>query len=536
VPARLGSYDILEEVTAGGMGVVYKACHQAQGTVVALKTMLREMASNPEQARRFHNEILAAARLHHDNIVPILDVGWHDGTPFYTMPFRTGGTLGKVLPTADRKALIALMEKVARGVHHAHEQNVLHRDLKPANVLLDEEGEPAVADFGLAKLHDTDLELTQTGTVLGTRPYMSPEQAAGRTRDLGPATDVWALGVMLYELLAGRRPFLGDTDYEIRDQIMHQQPPGLRKLRPDVPAELDAIVRRCLQKKPARRYASAAALADDLRRWQEAKQPPPRWPGKRALLLLALLGLAASGLGTAFWLMSEPAAQQQEQVLPAPLVLIGPTGPPKEMRWIAGEKDATVLSLQARQPFAVQSRVVSFLELLPQSPWPHVRLEAEVQHWDSESGANGIYFGHLTYETRRGTQHGCCALTFAEEGAFTRQRTLSAMRFVETGTGSWHEEPAPGSRRIFSRSQAARGVRVWRKVAIEVTDAGASAFWGPEQERFATFPAAKVQLAYARLFQDYPEAAAVYYPQGGLGLVLNRGSGSFRNVILRPLP
>jgi serine/threonine protein kinase len=202
------------------MGIVYRARRIVDSLIVALKVMRPEIALDPQQAQRFHFEIIASARLKHPHIVPIIDVGWQDAKPYFAMPLLTGGSLSALRDKApDIKLVVALMEKVARGVDHAHQQGVLHRDLKPGNILLDEHGSPAVADFGLAKLHDVDLNFTRIGAIMGTWPYMSPEQADGRTHEIGPATDVWALGVILYELLAGQRPFIGVDSNEVRSAI-----------------------------------------------------------------------------------------------------------------------------------------------------------------------------------------------------------------------------------------------------------------------------------------------------------------------------
>src|SRR5947209_16857732 len=168
----------------------------------------------------------------------------------------------------DGPAAAALIEKVARAVHYLHGMNILHRDLKPLNILLDDQGEPSVSDFGIAKLVDDDLELTVRGSVLGTRPYMAPEQAAGRNDEVGPASDVWALGVILYELVAGQRPFVGDTDAALTRAILSTDPPTPRSVRPGLSADLETIALKCLRKEPAERYASAEVLADDLAHWR----------------------------------------------------------------------------------------------------------------------------------------------------------------------------------------------------------------------------------------------------------------------------
>jgi serine/threonine-protein kinase len=216
--------------------------------------------------QRFASEAAAAARLQHAAIVPVYEVGEWDGRPYFSMRYVRGETLADQLrrgpmPQRDAARLIA---RVARAVAYAHSQGVLHRDLKPSNILLDRSGEPHITDFGLAKLLEDDSSLTATGAVLGTPSYMSPEQAAARDDALGPRSDVYSLGCVLYHALTGRPPLVADTPVELVLKVLEQDPPPPRVLRPSIDHDLDMIVVRCLQKPPDLRYASATALADDL--------------------------------------------------------------------------------------------------------------------------------------------------------------------------------------------------------------------------------------------------------------------------------
>jgi serine/threonine protein kinase len=265
-----GRYLIIGPIAAGGMGVVYKAHQRDLDRVVALKTIRPRIVLAESSMPRFEREARAAARLHHGNIVSIYDVGEWQGQPYYTMPYAAGGSLAdrRQRLTADAAAL--LIEKVARALQHAHDHSVLHRDLKPSNILLNEQGEPLVSDFGLAKLWDSDVELTCHGELIGTPAYMAPEQADGNPETLTGAVDVWALGVILYELLTGRRPFLGTGRDVVLTQIRSHEPPTPRSLDPGVDARLEAIVLRCLEKDPARRY-TAGELADDLACWRRGE-------------------------------------------------------------------------------------------------------------------------------------------------------------------------------------------------------------------------------------------------------------------------
>jgi WD40 repeat protein/serine/threonine protein kinase len=305
---ELGRHELYEEIGKGGMGVVYRARDLVLDREVALKMMLPKFVDGPDSVQRFYREARAAARLRHPNIVPIHGMGLHQGRHCFTMPLMLGGSLGvqKGRFHQDIRAAVVLMEKVARAVQAAHEQGIIHRDLKPANILLDEKDEPLVADFGLAKVSGGEADTTQPGQRLGTPAYMAPEQAAGHSWKVTPASDIWALGVILYELLTGQPPFGGGNAEQVVERVMTAEPPRAGKVRPGLPRALEAVVRHCLEKAPADRYATAAALADDLARWQRGA--PPRGPrGTRtrqvwrvvrqrpwvALILAFLLVLAA---------------------------------------------------------------------------------------------------------------------------------------------------------------------------------------------------------------------------------------------------
>ncbi len=266
---RIPGYEMLGVLGRGGMGVVYKARHLALGRVVALKMILAAEHADPETLARFRSEAGALARLQHPNIVQIFEVGEHEGRPYFALEYLEGGSLVSRLDGTPRPAREAagLAETLARAVHAAHLQKVIHRDLKPANVLLTADGTPKISDFGLAKKMDADEGLSQTGQVMGTPTYMPPEQAAGRTHEVGPAADVYALGAMLYELLTGRPPFKGPTTLDTLQQVIADEPAPLRRLQSRIPADLETVCLKCLRKQPARRYPTALELAEDLRRF-----------------------------------------------------------------------------------------------------------------------------------------------------------------------------------------------------------------------------------------------------------------------------
>ncbi len=264
-----GDYELVKEIARGGMGVVYKARQSSLNRTVALKMILAGDFSSPAMVERFQTEAEAAARLEHPNIVPIYEIGEHEGQHYFSMRFVEGGTLTRALAKQKFSSRQAseLLIKVARAVHHAHQRGIIHRDLKPGNILLDADGEPHVADFGLAKLLEHDSALTQSATVLGTPAYMAPEQAHGQMKQATTAVDIYSLGAILYELLTGRPPFVGRSALEVLVQVREREPANPQSLHPDLSRDLAVICLKCLEKDPTRRYGSAEALAEELQRW-----------------------------------------------------------------------------------------------------------------------------------------------------------------------------------------------------------------------------------------------------------------------------
>ncbi len=267
LPATFGDYELIEEIGRGGMGVVYRAVQKSLGRTVAIKMLLRRDLASPADLSRFRSEAEAAARLDHPGIVSIFEVGEFDGHPFYSMQLVEGTTLAKRLlqgPLPAREAA-ALLAKVADAVQVAHTRGVLHRDLKPSNILIDAGGEPHVSDFGLAKRLEADESVTHTGAILGTPCYMSPEQAAGSRGDVGPTSDVWSLGAILYQMLTGRPPFQASSPMDTLLAVLESDPPVPRSIDRQVDRDLEMIALKSLQKPQELRYGSAAELAADLR-------------------------------------------------------------------------------------------------------------------------------------------------------------------------------------------------------------------------------------------------------------------------------
>jgi serine/threonine protein kinase/Tfp pilus assembly protein PilF len=267
---RLGNYEILEELGRGGMGVIYRARQRHSGRVVALKRVLAYQVDSHEALVRFRREAEAAAKLDHPNILPIYEVGESaDGLPFFSMKYATGGSLRAAAPVlrTQPNECIRLLAKVARAIEYAHNEGILHRDLQPGNILLDGRGEPLVSDFGLAKWLAQTSDLTQTLTTFGTPGYIAPEQAESAADDLTPAADIYGLGAILFHLLSGRPPFVGENVLSVIHQAAANPAPKLRSLVPALDRDLETIVARCLEREAQSRYSSAGDLAEDLERW-----------------------------------------------------------------------------------------------------------------------------------------------------------------------------------------------------------------------------------------------------------------------------
>jgi WD40 repeat protein len=352
-------YEVLGVLGKGGMGIVYKARQLGLNRTVALKMILSGGLATADALDRFRREAEAVARLQHPHIVAVHEIGeWRAGDggaalPFFSLEFVSGGSLAQKLagvPQPPRESAL-LVETLSRAVHAAHQKGVIHRDLKPANVLLAEDGTPKVTDFGLAKQLDDDSGQTREGDVMGTPSYMAPEQAAGDIKSFGPATDVYALGAILYECLTGRPPFKGSTLLETLEQVRSREPVPPTHLQPRVPRDLETICLKCLQKEPGKRYLSALALADDLRRYLDGQpiRARPVTPWERAVkwakrrpaiagLMALVVAVTVAGLAGIFWKWQEAVAAQGREAARA-----------AEALDLAGkEKEANELAQKAR--------------------------------------------------------------------------------------------------------------------------------------------------------------------------------------------
>ncbi len=274
-PVRdFGHYELLGELGRGGMGVVYKARQKDLDRPVAIKMILASHLASADHISRFHDEARAAAGMHHPNIVAVYEAGQIHGQHYFAMQYVSGPSLAEVLHQGRMKPEDAArcVAAVARAVAHLHERGCVHRDLKPSNILLDEHGRPYVTDFGLVKMLQTDSHRTSTGAILGTPSYMAPEQAAGHANQVGPLSDVYSLGAILYTLLTGQPPFAAENPLDTLVQVLEGEPARPRNLDPRIPPALETICLRCLEKTPEERYPSAMALAEDLEHYLNGEE------------------------------------------------------------------------------------------------------------------------------------------------------------------------------------------------------------------------------------------------------------------------
>jgi len=300
---RIVGYEVESILGRGGMGIVFRARHLRLNRPVALKMILAGPYADPDERKRFVQEAEAVASLRHPNVVQVYDAGEIDGRPYYTMELVDCGRLSEKVngvPQPAREAA-ALVVAIAQAVHVAHQSGIVHRDLKPSNILLCSDGTPKVTDFGLALRLERGGGLTLSGTPVGTPSYMSPCQARGDKSAMGPATDVWALGAILYELLTGRPPFCAESATATLQQVVADDPVPPARLNSRVPRDMQTICLKCLQKEPQKRYASAQALAEDLHRFEQGEPIMARPVGlvERAALWLRRRPAAATGLAAA---------------------------------------------------------------------------------------------------------------------------------------------------------------------------------------------------------------------------------------------
>jgi len=323
-----GQYELVSEIARGGMGIVYRARQRNLNRTVALKMILSGAIAAPEDVKRFYTEAEAAASLEHPNIVPIYEIGEHEGQHFFSMALVDGKSLAEPLKDGPlgAKEAAAIMAKVADAIDYAHSKGVIHRDIKPANILIDPKGDPKITDFGLARIDEGDSILTRTGLILGTPSFMPPEQASGKVRDIGPASDVYSIGATLYCLITGQPAFQGSSPLETLNMVLNEPPKDPRSYVPSIPRDLQTICLKCLEKRPQDRYPSAGAVSRDLNHFLSgepitARPPSPvmklrYWLKKHPKVLSRSFALAAAlvviGLGS-LWIQAERAREGSEE-------------------------------------------------------------------------------------------------------------------------------------------------------------------------------------------------------------------------------
>jgi tRNA A-37 threonylcarbamoyl transferase component Bud32 len=559
-----GRYELLEEVARGGMGIVYKARDKKLGRIVALKMIRGGAFAHAEEIERFQREARAAAQLHHRHIVQIHDIGQLDDRHYFTMEFAAGGSLAQQQPrfADDPRAAAELVEKVARAVAHAHANGILHRDLKPGNVLLDEHGEPLVSDFGLAKLLHADVELTQPGQQIGTPAFMAPEQFTESASNATARSDVWSLGALLYVMLTGRLPFDGRDRDSLAQQVRGVDPPSVRTLRPSLDRALETIVRKCLDKDPARRYDSAAGLADDLACWLRNEPIMARPPSRIERTWRWIKRHPWWAVGIFFLVVGPPAANFAYQRLDPDrpikvaerriargerVELLGVNAPPPWFRWASGAAGTQEGNLNDGM-FGAHSLSLALLELLPEPYCKSYRFYAEVRHDWKAGGHVGIYLGRREHAIPGGVAHAFWEVSF--DDATDLQKQAPEVGPESNRAELWYRQVRIGgvprnSNDIVSADLAAKFVpaarlgaaEVWRVLEVIVRPDSIELIWdGVSQgKRTRTELMAKAQ-SLADTITYTPPIPVDFADGGGLGLFVLNSAASFRNVWLEPLP
>jgi serine/threonine-protein kinase len=578
-PRQFGGYELIHRLGYGGMGVVWKARQVRLNRLVAIKMIRFGPAAGDMERERFRLEGEAIARVRHPNIVEVFHAGEHDGQPYFAMELLEGGTLAqrqRDQPYSPRAAA-DLLHTLALAAQAAHDAGVVHRDLKPSNVMFDANGGIKVADFGLAKLVDADGSQTRTGDILGTPSYMAPEQARGEARAIGPRTDVYALGAILYELLAGKTPFRGADRAATLKQVLSGEPAPPPHFDEAKPRGLAAISLKCLEKDPRRRYPSAAALAEDLDRWLHDLRPKAKLPNplarargfmRRRAFLAAFLGVCGLGAAGSFagWMLWNPdaAVEDLERRLARgeSVTLIGESGAPAWSRWPLGQK-ISMVSHPADGTFQVHCTDAILLELLGDPRTDHYRFRAELCHeGETETGLSnvGVYFGRHSHPSPNGAVHVFVQVAFNDiysKAAWAKNlNAMNPKARVPVPNANpleltaWDCGEETGTATAICSSLAASEVvqphgennRMWRSLVIEVEADEIRIFWEGNNQPVLSVPTGQVEkslqigIAEARR-KNMPvsEVPLAFVPRGGLGLRVMKGTASFRNVSVEPL-
>lgn len=535
---NLPGYEILSELGGGGMGIVYQARQLALDRLVAVKFIRNGPLAGFDELDRFQREAEAIARLAHPGFVQVHEFGNAAPVLYLVMEYLSGGTLTQRLrsrrPSIEES--VRLVRDLARAMQTAHAVGVVHRDLKPGNILFGEDGRARICDFGLARLMDSESELTGTEVVMGTPAYMSPEQASGQSHDVGPTADVWALGVILYECLTGRQPFRGETRNAILDQVRQGEPIPLRAIREEIPAELEMVCLYCLEKDPGRRCATAAELADELDRFLVGTpiqvRPPSRarrWlrrlnPYRTILPAVIVLALCAV-IAWMVWREDplSPAVRRLTQQLAAGqrVILVESNGPP---RWVKTLWGRGQLNQHQRGTFLVETWSPCVLELLPRIPCKRYRVRGEIAVTRGTRGVAGLVVSLDDRGRRAENRPPCLAAVFEEPERGVQGMARPGEARLELRHYSGEEGQAAADSRVLVRvplqppPERSSGL-IWHNLELDVDS---------ESVTFRLNEQGIGRVAVGQI-------AEMFERHGGVGLISANCSATFRRVVVEPL-
>jgi eukaryotic-like serine/threonine-protein kinase len=578
LPPAPAGYEILGELGLGGMGAVFLAREVVPDRLVAMKFLRRPGSQTAYD--RFLVEVRALAALDHRNIIRVLSTDFFRSDPFFTTEYFPSGSLLKKLEEEgplDPYEAARLMALAARAVHAANQKDVIHRDLKPSNILLTADGVPKVADFGLAKRLDQDDDLTTSTGALGSPPYMAPEQTGqGGLQAVDARTDVYGLGATLYHLVTGRRPFMGDTPEAVMAQVLIDPPEPPRSVRSEVPRELEAIVLKCLEKEPARRYQTGAALADDLDRFLAGRPPEApllTWPRRvRQWMRRFRKQLAAGGglaallvgvfvLGAILWPRPklndppDPLERIRTKLLAGERVeLIGETGEPAWYRWRVSPSqfgpapDAPPGGVGAA---TFHQNLPCLLELLPEVAIPHYRLTAHIRQVNgngTDAPRVGLFVGLASHAVRADrTMHTMLCARFLDLAPSGKLAPLDDGAVMIVQGGEYIGMPVWVSNKTVRFPADETWGGSWRKLSVEVTENRVEFSWAPGPQAPSvpvltrtTEEADQLLGGLRKKMIDYAPGADPSPPQwlpgGPLGIFCYRSTISVKNVTIEPLP
>ncbi|MCE9529785.1 MAG: serine/threonine protein kinase [Planctomycetes bacterium] len=564
----IGNSLIVGELGCGGMGIVFKGWQESIKRTVAVKVIRSGVFADAKVVARFRTEAGAIARLQHPNVAQLYEFAEHAGLPYFVMEMVDGGSLSALLAKGQLPCRRAaeLVRTVAGAVEYAHQKHVVHRDLKPSNVLMTLDGSPKIADFGLAKLLDEQDGQTQSDAILGSPSYMAPEQAAGQNSAVGPRTDVYALGAILYESITREPPFQGDDRVDTLRKVREERLVPPSRWRRDVPRDLEAICVKCLEKSPARRYPSAQALADDLGLWLDNKRPQ-HIPGlaRRSLKRLKHNWILATAIAVcmlvagALYLRDpdRPLREMQARIAKGePAKLIGETGKPAWQRWLNGE-DTSKIVMEQDGVFRLNAFRTASLELLPAVDCERYRFQARIRHESSNlHGGVGIFVARQSFLIDGEPVHFVVEIFFNDVRGYrdlpivigkkpippsinvpkiiprffsSRRTPLNIDASMVGNAGTSFEPPGAGNTN-------------WRELALIVGPEGITAEW--ESQRFY-LSADSIRESFAREQASWKRQSSAhallkienfnFNPRGGLGLLVFGGSAAFCSASVVPL-